>query len=51
MLLMSTLISLPFVLTAARFERVNTPVRLLAGTASIVFGLYYAWQTSGFFSG
>jgi ABC-type nickel/cobalt efflux system permease component RcnA len=47
MLLMSTLIGLPFVLTAARFRRVDTPVRLAAGTLSVVFGLYYAWQTAG----
>jgi high-affinity nickel-transport protein len=46
MLLMSVLISLPFVLTGARFERVNTPVRLVAGLASIAFGLYYAWRTT-----
>lgn len=46
MLLMSTLIGLPFVLTAQRFRRVDTPVRLLAGTASVLFGLYYAWQTT-----
>jgi ABC-type nickel/cobalt efflux system permease component RcnA len=47
MLLMSTLIGLPFVLTAARFRQIDTPVRILAGTASIIFGLYYAWQTAG----
>lgn len=46
MLLMSTLISLPFVLTAQRFRRIDTPVRLLAGAASVLFGLYYAWQTT-----
>ncbi|HEX8853273.1 MAG TPA: hypothetical protein VF754_07285 [Pyrinomonadaceae bacterium] len=46
MLLMSVLISLPFVLTGARFERVHTPIRLVAGLASIAFGLYYAWQTT-----
>jgi ABC-type nickel/cobalt efflux system permease component RcnA len=45
MLLMSTLIGLPFVLTAQRFRRVDTPVRLLAGAASVLFGLYYAWLT------
>ncbi|HEV2705220.1 MAG TPA: hypothetical protein VGV59_04805 [Pyrinomonadaceae bacterium] len=43
MLLMSILIGLPFVLTGARFERINTPVRLVAGLASVAFGLYYAW--------
>lgn len=47
MLLMSALIGLPFALTAARFRRVDTPVRLLAGAASVVFGLYYAWRTAG----
>ncbi|HEX8191032.1 MAG TPA: hypothetical protein VF586_21920 [Pyrinomonadaceae bacterium] len=47
MLLMSTLVGLPFALTARRFRGVDTPVRLLAGTASVLFGLYYAWQTAG----
>ncbi len=47
MLLMSTLIGLPFALTAARFRRVDTPVRLLAGGLSVAFGLYYAWRTAG----
>jgi ABC-type nickel/cobalt efflux system permease component RcnA len=47
MLLMSTLIGLPFVLTARSFRRVDTPVRLLAGATSVLFGLYYAWQTTG----
>jgi ABC-type nickel/cobalt efflux system permease component RcnA len=46
MLLMSTLVGLPFVLSARRFRRVDTPVRLFAGAASILFGLYYAWQTT-----
>lgn len=27
-------------------HRIDTPVRLLAGTASVLFGLYYAWQTT-----
>ncbi|HEX8116223.1 MAG TPA: hypothetical protein VF521_03055, partial [Pyrinomonadaceae bacterium] len=45
MLLMSTLVGLPFVLTARRFRRIDTPVRLLAGTASVLFGLYYAFET------
>ena len=47
MLLMSMLIGLPFVLTARRFRRVDIPVRLLAGGASVLFGLYYAWETAG----
>jgi ABC-type nickel/cobalt efflux system permease component RcnA len=49
MLLMSALISLPFVLTASRFRRVDTPVRLVTGCLSVAFGLYYAWQTAGGF--
>lgn len=44
MLLMSTVIGLPFALTAQRFSRVDTPVRLLAGGASVLFGLYYAFE-------
>ena len=47
MILMSALIGLPFALTASRFRRVDTPVRLVAGGASVAFGLYYAWQTAG----
>jgi ABC-type nickel/cobalt efflux system permease component RcnA len=47
MLLMSALIGLPFALTAGHFRRVDTPARLLAGAASVVFGLYYAWRTAG----
>ncbi|HEX8560219.1 MAG TPA: sulfite exporter TauE/SafE family protein [Pyrinomonadaceae bacterium] len=47
MLLMSALIGLPFALTAGRFRNVDTPVQLLAGVASVAFGLYYAWETAG----
>jgi high-affinity nickel-transport protein len=47
MILMSAVIGLPFALTSARFRSVDTPVRLIAGAASVVFGLYYAWQTAG----
>lgn len=47
MVLMSAVIGLPFALTAARFRRVDTPVRLVAGTLSVAFGLYYAWQIAG----
>ena len=47
MLLMSTLIGLPFALTAMRFEKFNKPVRLIAGISSVLFGLYYAWQIIG----
>lgn len=45
MLLMSTLISLPIVLTTRRFERVEVPMRLVVSIASIAFGFYYAWIT------
>jgi ABC-type nickel/cobalt efflux system permease component RcnA len=41
---MSTLIGLPFVFTARNFEHINRPVRLIAGIASIAFGIYYAWE-------
>lgn len=47
MLLMSTIIGLPFAVTAMRFERINAPVRFIAGVASVLFGLYYAWETAG----
>jgi ABC-type nickel/cobalt efflux system permease component RcnA len=45
MLLMSALVSLPFILTAGRFESVNIPVRLLTGLLSVAFGIFYAWET------
>jgi len=45
MLLMSTLISLPIILTARRFERIETPMRLVVSISSIAFGIYYAWLT------
>lgn len=44
MLSLSWLIGLPFVWTAARFERWNLRVRLLTGLVSCLFGLYLAWQ-------
>lgn len=47
MLLMSALISLPFIYSDKYFERINTPLRLVAGLGSVAFGLYYAWQTAG----
>lgn len=46
MMLMSTLISLPIVLTTRRFERIDVPMRLVVSISSIAFGLYYAWMTS-----
>ena len=45
MLLMSTLIGLPLVLTTRRFERIEVPMRLVVSISSIAFGLYYAWVT------
>ena len=45
MLLMSVLISLPFIFTATRFERISLPLRLITGAGSVAFGLYYAWAT------
>jgi ABC-type nickel/cobalt efflux system permease component RcnA len=45
MLLMSTLISLPLVLTTRRFERIEVPMRVVVSISSIAFGLYYAWVT------
>ena len=44
MLVMSALISLPFVLTANRFVQVNNPLRFAAGVASVAFGIYYALE-------
>lgn len=44
MLLMSTAISLPFVLTAQRFDRFNHHIRFLAGTLSALFGGFLAYQ-------
>ncbi|MDT5158212.1 MAG: hypothetical protein QOC99_1375 [Acidobacteriota bacterium] len=46
MLLMSALISLPFVFSASRFRRIDMPLQLFTGCASVAFGLYYAWQTA-----
>lgn len=44
MLAMSAVVSLPFVLTARRFERGHKPIQWIAGCASILFGLYYAGE-------
>jgi high-affinity nickel permease len=44
MVLMSAAISLPFVLSAARLNRINLPIRVTAAVASVVFGIYYAWS-------
>jgi ABC-type nickel/cobalt efflux system permease component RcnA len=50
MLIMSSLISLPFVFTANRFAVVNERIKALAGVLSITFGLFLAWQI-GFVEG
>ena len=44
MLMMSTLIGIPFVLTAQRSDKLNAAVRGISGVVSVVFGLYLAWQ-------
>jgi len=38
MLLMSSLVALPFALTAVRFQRINEAVRMSAGLTSIILG-------------
>ncbi|MFQ5881757.1 MAG: sulfite exporter TauE/SafE family protein [Candidatus Methylomirabilales bacterium] len=38
MLLTSSLIALPFALTAARFQRINEAIRIVAGVVSIILG-------------
>ena len=43
MLLLSGIISLPFVLTAQRFSAVNRWIRLVAGFTSVAFGLLLGW--------
>ncbi|GAC1446174.1 MAG: hypothetical protein NVSMB56_02390 [Pyrinomonadaceae bacterium] len=45
MLLMSSLIGLPFVLSAHRLTRFNYVLQTLAGALSIAFGLWYAYET------
>ncbi len=47
MLLMSAVISLPFIFSAARFDRLLPAVRFVVGLASIAFGFYYAWEAVG----
>ena len=44
MLIMSAVISVPFVLTARRFEAINGIIRLCAGLFSLAFGLMIAWE-------
>jgi high-affinity nickel-transport protein len=46
MLLLSGIISLPFILTAQRFSTMNRWIRVIAGFASVVFGLLLGWEIS-----
>ncbi len=44
MLILSSLIGLPFILTAQRFSRLNRWIRVVAAIASVAFGLYLGWD-------
>ena len=44
MLLLSGIISLPFVLTAQRFTAMNRSIRIIAGVASVLFGIVLGWE-------
>jgi sulfite exporter TauE/SafE len=44
MLALSSMIALPFILTARRFSILNRWIRVLAGVASVVFGLFLGWD-------
>jgi sulfite exporter TauE/SafE len=44
MLVLSSLIGLPFILTAQRFTVLNHWIRLVAGLASAAFGLFLGWD-------
>jgi nickel/cobalt transporter (NicO) family protein len=50
MLLMSGLIGLPFVLSSRKLSGIHYSLQMLAGVLSIVFGVWYAYET-GFASG
>jgi ABC-type nickel/cobalt efflux system permease component RcnA len=50
MLIMSSVIGLPFVWTARRFGRLNQGIKVTAGVFSTAFGLFLAWQI-GFVEG
>jgi hypothetical protein len=41
---LSSLIGLPFILTAQRFTVFNHWIRLVAGLASAAFGLFLGWD-------
>lgn len=44
MLILSSIVGIPFILTARRFTLVNRWMRVLAGVASVAFGLFLAWE-------
>lgn len=44
MLVLSSLIGFPFVLTARRFGVLNNWIRVFAGAGSVVFGIFLAWE-------
>lgn len=44
MLIMSSLISLPFIFTANKFGAINEVIRVFAGSLSIIFGVFLVWQ-------
>lgn len=46
MLLMSGLIVLPFALAARRLSRIQFGLQAIAGALSVVFGLWYAYETA-----
>lgn len=50
MLALSSLIGLPFVLTARRFSVLNRWIRIVAGAASVAFGTFLGWEI-GFHGG
>ena len=50
MLLMSSLIGLPFVFTANKFAIINQGIKVLAGISSIAFGIFLGWEI-GFMQG
>lgn len=44
MLVLSSLIGIPFILTARRFNMLNRWIRITAGTASVIFGIWLGWE-------
>jgi len=47
MLAVSGVIALSFVLTAGRADRLNTAIRVTAGGASVVLGIWLVWTSHG----